>query len=353
MLKEEIRLQKLAVEQAETNLKDSKELYNSYLDDIATYENDYAIFQSDNTKKIQEVINERTYSYKQESDDIGETINHNIQQVQYEVQQYKEARKEDLKNQDEINAEKNKKQIEAGEKRLDALAQQLVAMSSTTEELTPQQIEAWKNLANGSSKIYEKYLKKLPSTMRNKIKKIVEVVEEDTSVKQATEELGKEAEKGFNGVVDGAKWGIDLIKEMSSGMTKPSSKTVITGAASTVASWISQYLHFTVPDKGPLSDMDKSMPDMIDLMVKGIDNNKIRLIKSAEKLAKNLNDSLNLKSNILLNSFGNTKINSQIIDSIRTIFTTPTLNIYAQDELTPAKMNSIIDTVNKRLGSQY
>ena len=46
-------------------------------------------------------------------------------------------------------------------------------------------------------------------------------------------------------------------------------------------------------------------------------------------------------------------IKQSVIDQTKTVFTTPTLNIYAQDELTPAKMNSIIDTVNRRLGSKY
>lgn len=46
-------------------------------------------------------------------------------------------------------------------------------------------------------------------------------------------------------------------------------------------------------------------------------------------------------------------IKQSVIDQTKTVFITPTLNIYAQDELTPAKMNSIIDTVNRRLGSKY
>ena len=46
-------------------------------------------------------------------------------------------------------------------------------------------------------------------------------------------------------------------------------------------------------------------------------------------------------------------IKQSVIDQTKTVFTTPTLNIYAQDELTPAKMNSIIDTVNRSLGSKY
>lgn len=46
-------------------------------------------------------------------------------------------------------------------------------------------------------------------------------------------------------------------------------------------------------------------------------------------------------------------IKQSVIDQTKTVFTTPTLNIYAQDELTPAKINTIIDTVNNRLGSKY
>ena len=46
-------------------------------------------------------------------------------------------------------------------------------------------------------------------------------------------------------------------------------------------------------------------------------------------------------------------IKQSVIDQTKTVFTTPTLNIYAQDELTPTKINTIIDTVNRRLGSQY
>ena len=46
-------------------------------------------------------------------------------------------------------------------------------------------------------------------------------------------------------------------------------------------------------------------------------------------------------------------IKQSVIDQTKTVFTTPTLNIYAQDELTPAKINTIINTVNNRLGSKY
>ena len=351
-LKVQVKLQEQAVNQAEKNLSDSKEIYNNYLNDIATYENDFGIVQSNNTKKIQEMITSRTYSYKQESEDIGETINHNIKQVQYEIAQYKKAREEDLQNQDEINAEKNKKQIEAGEKQLDTLAQQLLAMTSTTEELTPQQIEAWENLSKNSLETYTKYINKMSPEMQKKIQDITGVIVSDTSIEESMEELAKDAEKGFNNNVDGETWGKDLTKEMADGMTSSKSKSWITGASSSVAGWIKSILGFSIPERGPLSDFDKSMPDMIDLMIKGIDSNKLKLIKSAERLAKNLNSSLNLQSNIPLNNFENAKLSSQVIDSTKTIFTTPQI-VFNVQELDEARLNQCFNYVNRKFGSQY
>lgn len=46
-------------------------------------------------------------------------------------------------------------------------------------------------------------------------------------------------------------------------------------------------------------------------------------------------------------------IKQSVIDQTRTVFTTPSIIINAQDELSPAKINTIIDTVNRRLGSKY
>ena len=73
---------------------------------------------------------------------------------------------------------------------------------------------------------------------------------------------------------------------------------------------------------------------------------------------KNLNKQVDDITNKMKTNFSNITPNMKafkqsIIDQTKTIFTTPTLNIYAQDELTPAKINTIIDTVNRRLGSKY
>lgn len=185
ILKQQVEQEKEAVKAAEQNLADSKDLHKKHLDDIATYENDFATVQSGNNEKIQEMINKRSYTYQQSSNDIGETINHNIEQAQYEVQQYQLAREQDLINQDTMNAAKNQAQIDSGNEQILNLAKQLVEMTSTTEEMTPQQIEAWKNLANGSYGIYSQIVSQMDPTMQQKIQDTTGVIAAGTPEMQA------------------------------------------------------------------------------------------------------------------------------------------------------------------------
>lgn len=64
------------------------------------------------------------------------------------------------------------------------------------------------------------------------------------------------------------QWGADIIDGIVSGITSAVGK--IGKAASNVASKIRSFLGFSEPEDGPLSDFHTYMPDMIDLMVKGI-----------------------------------------------------------------------------------
>lgn len=344
---------KLAAESLKQQLLKQKELIKGYNTDIANYERNQSLFYENTKESLTELVKANEVGITKINNDTYNGITSQIEYYNNLVEDYKKLKEEQLKAGNDYRAKAYEEQEKSNQKQLEQLTEQLAEITTTTNINEPEIQEAWKKISTNASSVFFNTIKDMPEDLQVELLKIARVINKNTEVARSMKELAKDAEKGFNNNVDGAKWGSDLTKEMSSSMTNQSSKNRIISASSKVASWISQYLHFSLPDKGPLSDMDKSMPDMIDLMVRGIDSSKLRLIKSAEKLAKNLNNSLNLKSNIPLNNFENAKINSKVIDSTKTIFTTPTLNIYAQDELTPAKMNSIIDTVNKRLGSQY
>lgn len=85
---------------------------------------------------------------------------------------------------------------------------------------------------------------------------------------------------GFNNAVDFVKgladdawnWGSDIISGIVDGIK--SKIRDITDAVTNVADTIREYLHFSVPDKGPLTDYESWMPDFISGLVKGINKNK-------------------------------------------------------------------------------
>ncbi len=81
-------------------------------------------------------------------------------------------------------------------------------------------------------------------------------------------------------------WGADFIGGFKDGIRGAVSglMDMVRGVASGVAS----YLHFSVPDKGPLAKADTWMPDMIGLLSAGIEQNKGDLIGRVEKMTSKM-----------------------------------------------------------------
>lgn len=67
-------------------------------------------------------------------------------------------------------------------------------------------------------------------------------------------------------------WGSDMLSNFKSGVESKISS--LRDAVSWAADTVSSYLHFSEPDKGPLSDFNSSMPDMMHQMAKGITENQ-------------------------------------------------------------------------------
>ena len=68
-------------------------------------------------------------------------------------------------------------------------------------------------------------------------------------------------------------------------------------AVGKVANTIKDFLGFSEPEKGPLSNFHMFMPDMIDLMTKGIDQNLYKVQDSMNELASTLVPQTNVNVN--------------------------------------------------------
>lgn len=81
-------------------------------------------------------------------------------------------------------------------------------------------------------------------------------------------------------------YGKDMIQGLINGITGMVGK--VGDAVSGVANKIKSFLHFSVPDEGPLTEYEQWMPDFMGGLAKGIDANKYKVMDSIKGLTGNM-----------------------------------------------------------------
>ena len=76
-------------------------------------------------------------------------------------------------------------------------------------------------------------------------------------------------------------WGKDIVGGIAGGIKKGVSW--VGSAVKSVAKGIRSFLHFSVPDEGPLADADTYMPDFMKLLTGGIKASEGGLLNYIEK----------------------------------------------------------------------
>lgn len=79
------------------------------------------------------------------------------------------------------------------------------------------------------------------------------------------------------------QWGRDMIDNFINGVKEKLGG--LFGIFDNITGWIRSIFHFSVPDQGPLADADTWMPDFMDLLTKGIKDNKQKVQKEIYDLA--------------------------------------------------------------------
>lgn len=110
--------------------------------------------------------------------------------------------------------------------------------------------------------------------------------------------IGSAVENGFNNAISFLKslpsqafhWGSDIINGIVNGIK--SAAGAVGDAINGVAQNIRSFLHFSVPDKGPLADFDTYMPDMMNGLANGMTNNISKVKTAATNVAQTLKSAL-------------------------------------------------------------
>ena len=85
-------------------------------------------------------------------------------------------------------------------------------------------------------------------------------------------------------------WGTHICQNIASGISN--SLWRVANAAKNIASNIKSFLGFSEPEAGPLSNFHTYMPDMVDLMVEGMDSNAGRAGKAAAGIAQAVSEEI-------------------------------------------------------------
>lgn len=92
-------------------------------------------------------------------------------------------------------------------------------------------------------------------------------------------------------------------------------------AVKSVADKIKSFLHFSVPDEGPLTEYESWMPDFMSGLAKGIEQNKDMVAKAVKGVASDmvLNPKVEKSQQLLTNGNGNgsSEDGSNLISAIR------------------------------------
>nr|WP_305141866.1 phage tail tape measure protein [uncultured Acetatifactor sp.] len=149
-----------------------------------------------------------------------------------------------------------------------------------------------------------------------------------SSVKNAMSNVFSAVKSGFSNVKDhitglasqAFNWGKDLIMGIVNGIKSVISK--VGEAASSVASKIREFLHFSVPDTGPLTDYESWMPDFIGGLAKGIENSRGMIDKAMEGITGDMVISPKVLSTQGAIAAGTGNSNSDLLAGINTAINT-------------------------------
>ena len=115
-----------------------------------------------------------------------------------------------------------------------------------------------------------------------------------SGIRSALSSLGSVVQSGFQSAISfitslpgkALEWGKDFINGIADGIRSAIGNVV--NAVSDVADKIRSFLHFSVPDEGPLTDYESWMPDFMSGLAKGIEKSRGMVKKAVSGVASDL-----------------------------------------------------------------
>lgn len=178
---------------AEKNETAAQLTYGSILNTVSDYYEQKEILQSNDINKMQEYIDKQKNLQAQQTIDTSANLSEQINQAGNYYTKLGELARSYNDIDATIQAERVAKTQASYEQELINLGNQLANQTQKVKELTPEQIEAWKNLSNQSYLAYQTAINQLSPEMQTKIAEATNVIASNTP--EFAEQAGKMGEK--------------------------------------------------------------------------------------------------------------------------------------------------------------
>ena len=124
------------------------------------------------------------------------------------------------------------------------------------------------------------------------------------------------------------QWGVDMIQNLIDGIE--SMMGALVECIENVASTVADFLHFSEPDKGPLSNFHTWMPDMMSQLAEGIEAGRHQVQVAAANVASDIAAPMSAGANVVMNN-----------------------NFTFEGGYTEADGEAIMRSINRKLGALY
>lgn len=160
--------------------------------------------------------------------------------------------------------------------------------------------QAWENMKASASEAWQNIKQFVIDTAQDLKQSAVDAFNNLVSgIGDALSNLGGVVSDGFQAAINfitalpsqAVEWGKDFIQGIVDGIN--SAIGWITDAVSNVAETIRSFLHFSVPDEGPLTDYESWMPDFMQGLAKGIEKSKSVVANAIAGVSKDMTISAN------------------------------------------------------------